>query len=94
MPQPIGGDDVGSAEREYRSARDSLERFERTILPIARASRERTVSQFLAGTIDVDEYLGQLDEAQETAHLYREALVRRRRSMLDLNAAVGLRLMP
>jgi cobalt-zinc-cadmium efflux system outer membrane protein len=86
--------EVRLAEREYRSSRESLERFERTILPSARASRERTVSQFLAGTIDVDEYLGQLDEAQETAHLYREAVVRQRRSMLDLNVAVGVRLMP
>lgn len=86
--------EVRLAEREYRSARESLDRFERTILPSARASRDRTVSQFLAGTIDIDEYLGQLNEAQESAQLYRESLVRKRRSMLDLNTAVGLRLMP
>src|SRR5204862_4803664 len=73
--------EVRLAEREYRSARESLERFERTILPSARASRERTVSQLLAGTIGVDESLGQRGGAQETAHPNRESLVRQRRSM-------------
>ncbi len=86
--------EIRLAEREYRSARLALERVEKTILPAAHAARAKSAARFLAGTIDADEFLGQLDEEQETAKLHRENLVRLRRSMLDLNTALGVRLLP
>ena len=44
--------------------------------------------------MSLDDYLGQLNDDDETARLYRDAFVRHRRSMLDLNTAIGLRLLP
>jgi hypothetical protein len=41
-----------------------------------------------------DDYLGHLSDDEEPARLYRDAFVRHRRSMLDLNTTAGLRLLP
>jgi outer membrane protein, heavy metal efflux system len=86
--------EVRLAEREYRSSREALALVERNILPNARKAREKATAGFLAGTASTDDYLGQLDDEGETARLYRETLVRHRRSMLDLNTAVGFRVLP
>jgi outer membrane protein, heavy metal efflux system len=86
--------EVRLAEREHRSARLALERLDRDLLPNARADRRKAAAKFLAGEIDADEFLGHLDDEQETAKLHGESLVRLRRSMLDLNTVVGVRLQP
>lgn len=44
--------------------------------------------------IDSEAYQVHLDDAAEVVQSHRDALVRRRRAMLDLNTAVGLRLLP
>jgi len=86
--------EVRLAEREYRSSRLALERVEKTTLPNARRAFERNSREFAAGKISADDYLGHLDDEAEAASSFREALIRHRRSMLDLNTAVGLRLLP
>jgi cobalt-zinc-cadmium efflux system outer membrane protein len=42
----------------------------------------------------VDDYQGHLDDAAEVTQSHRDAIVRHRRAMLDLNTAVGLRILP
>lgn len=86
--------EVRLAEREYRSSRQALERVEKTTLPNARKAFERNAREFAAGKISADDYLGHLGDVAEAASSFREALIRHRRSMLDLNTAVGLRLLP
>jgi cobalt-zinc-cadmium efflux system outer membrane protein len=86
--------EVRQAHREYHGSSEALARFERSILPRARAGRAKADAEFAAGTMSLDDYLGRLNDDEETARLYRDAFVRHRRSMLDLNTAIGLRLLP
>jgi len=86
--------EVRLAEREYRTSLESLERIEKTMLPRAEASLRRRTEQFLKGDLTTDDYQGHLEDAAELTQSHREAMIRHRRSMLDLNTAVGLRLLP
>jgi cobalt-zinc-cadmium efflux system outer membrane protein len=86
--------EVRQAHREYHSSGAALARFERSILPRARDARAKADAEFAARTMSPDDYLGQLNDDEETARLYRDAFVRHRRSMLDLNTAIGFRLLP
>jgi cobalt-zinc-cadmium efflux system outer membrane protein len=86
--------EVRLADREYQSSREALGRIETTILPRARKAFARNLRDYAAGKISEDEYLSHLDDEAEAARSFREALIRHRRSMLDLNTAVGLRLLP
>jgi cobalt-zinc-cadmium efflux system outer membrane protein len=86
--------EVRLAEREYRSSKDALERIEKTTLPHARKVLERNARDFEAGKVTPDDYLGHLSDAADAASSFRDALIRHRRSMIDLNTAVGLRVLP
>ena len=86
--------EVRLAEREYQASRRALEQIERTMLPLAQESLRRHAREFAAGDLDIDDYQSRLDEAAEIANTHRDALVRHRRAMLDLNTAVGMRIMP
>jgi cobalt-zinc-cadmium efflux system outer membrane protein len=86
--------EVRQAHREYLRSREALDRFERSILPNARVARVKAEAEFAADKLSPDEYLGHLSDDEETARLYRDAFVRHRRSMLDLNTTAGLRILP
>jgi len=86
--------DVRLAEREYRRSREALEQIEKSILPRAQDAVRRKTAQLSAGTINADDYQDHLDSAAEVMQSHRDALIRHRRAMLDLNTAVGLRLLP
>lgn len=86
--------EVRLAEREFRNARDALPRIENSTLPRARKARTDAAKDFAAGKSGVDDYLGHLNDESETSRNYRDALVRYRRSMLDLNTALGVRILP
>ena len=86
--------EVRQAHREYIRSRKALDRFERSILPNTRAARIKAEAEFAADKLSPDEYLGHLSDDEETARLYRDAFVRHRRSMLDLNTTAGLEVLP
>lgn len=86
--------EVRQANREYLSSRRALDRLEQSVVPQARAARARADSEFASGKMKLADYVDHLDDEGDTARLYRDALVRHRRSMLDLNTAIGLRLLP
>jgi cobalt-zinc-cadmium efflux system outer membrane protein len=86
--------EVRLAEREYRSSRQALERAENVTFRNAHRVFERNAREFAAGKISADDYLSHLDDESEAASGFRDALIRHRRSMLDLNTAVGQRLLP
>ena len=86
--------EVRIAEREFRAARDALPRIENLILPRARSARVLAAKEFAEGKSGVDDYLGHLNDESESSRAYRDALVRYRRSMLDLNTALGVRILP
>ena len=86
--------EVRLAEREFRTARDALPRIENSTLARARRARIDAAKDFAAGKSGVDDYLDHLNDESEASKNYRDALVRYRRSMLDLNTALGVRHLP
>ena len=86
--------EVRLAEREFQSSKRALDQIERTMLPMTQESLRRQAREFAAGSLDADDYQTRLDEAAELVSAHRDAIVRHRRAMLDLNTAVGMRIMP
>jgi outer membrane protein TolC len=85
--------EVRLAEREFQASKRALDQIERTMLPLARESLGRQSRAFTAGDLDADEYQACLDEAAALVGAHRDAIIRHRRAMLDLNTAVGMRIM-
>lgn len=64
------------------------------MLPQLRASLQRRAEQFARGDVSLEDSQSHVEESTELAQTHRDALVRHRRSMLDLNTAVGHRVLP
>ena len=64
------------------------------VLSSSIARRWRKTAEFTAGKISGDDFQDNLDTVAEVAQSHRDAILRHRRAMLDLNTAVGLRLLP
>lgn len=86
--------EVRQTYREFVAARQALELVETSVLGQSQDARKRATREFLSGEMTIGEYLDHLEDDANSARLYRDAVVRYRRSMLDLNTAIGARLMP
>ena len=86
--------EVRLADREYRRSAEALEQVERDVIPRATALVQRKTAEFTTGRITADDFQDHLDTLAEVTQSLRDALLRHRRAMLDLNTAVGLRLLP
>jgi cobalt-zinc-cadmium efflux system outer membrane protein len=86
--------DVEAAIREFRLSQTSVVEMEREILPASRRVRDTTLQQFEGGEVNALDFLEAQRDYNEVVRKYRDALVRHRRSMLDLNTAVGTRVLP
>jgi cobalt-zinc-cadmium efflux system outer membrane protein len=86
--------EVRLASRELKSSRLTLDRIELTFRPEAIKAVKESEADFFANKIKVDDYLAKLEDEQDAAKQQRDALVRYRRACFDLNAAVGLRILP
>lgn len=86
--------EVESAFVEYQASRDAVERLERTILPVSERARAIAHRRHATGQIGAFEYFSSLRDRNEVVRQYRDMLVRHRRGMLQLNTAVGRRLLP
>jgi cobalt-zinc-cadmium efflux system outer membrane protein len=86
--------EVRLAAREYDRSREALEQIEQSVLTRMTATLARKTEEFTAGRLSADDYGVCFDDAAEVAQSYRDTVVRHRRAMLDLNTAVGLRLLP
>jgi outer membrane protein, heavy metal efflux system len=86
--------EVVTAAREYAISRATVQNIEKRILPIAQKRRDDTLQLYQGGETDVVAYLMAQRDYNEYVRQYREAIVRHRRSMLNLNTAVGQRIMP
>ena len=85
--------DVQTAEREYQTAQQSVDRLETEILPDSKTLLNEA-ERLYPGELPVLDYLGAIRDYNDNARSYLEALVRLRRAMLELNTAVGRRIMP
>jgi cobalt-zinc-cadmium efflux system outer membrane protein len=68
--------------------------MESEILPDADRVLADSKRLFESGEITVIEYLNARRDYNDTARQYLDALVSHRRSMLDLNTALGQRMLP
>jgi len=86
--------EVQHAEREYLVTRDAVQTIEQKMLPKAQQMKEDAYKIFTGGERDVIAYLNTEAYYNEILRLYYETLIRHRRSMLNLNTAVGQRILP
>ena len=85
--------EVQAAEREYLTARRAVDRIEVEILPKAKALLDEAKRLYPA-EVTILQYLEAIQDYNDNARSYLDASVRLRRAMLDVNTAVGQRLMP
>ena len=86
--------DVRQAEQAYITSLENLRRMEAEILPDAENVLRDSKRLFESGESDVIIYLNARRDYNDTARQYLDALVAHRRSMLDLNTALGQRILP
>ena len=86
--------EVEAATREFRLSLRSVQQYEDEILPASRRVRDTAYNQWQGGETPAQTYLEAQRAYNEVFRQYRDALVRHRRSMLDLNTAVGERVLP
>ncbi len=79
---------------EYTTSRQIVQEYEREGLPAAHRIIEEALRDYNDGKEGIDALLEARKGYGEMIRLYREALVRHRRSMLKLNTAVGQRVLP
>ncbi|MDE2507581.1 MAG: TolC family protein [Planctomycetota bacterium] len=86
--------DVEIAYREYEISRRLVEQLKQDTIPLAFQVKEDTYQLYDRGELNVVAFLDAEREYNDTVKLYLDTLVRHRRSMLGLNTAVGLRILP
>lgn len=85
--------DVQQAEREFLAAKAAVERMEQSVLPDALLILQEAQKLF-PGEIPIIDYLAALKDYNDNARTYLDGQVRLRRAMLDINTAVGQRILP
>ena len=87
-------DDVLDAIREFDLSLQNVVRTEEVVLPAAREVRDAAFRRWQQRDISAIEYLDAQRAFNDTVKAFRDALIRHRRAMLDLNTAVGERVLP
>lgn len=87
-------DEVRRAATEYAVSRAAVRHYEREVLPEARQLRDEKARAYAAGKKDIGSVLSAQKEYDELLLGYLDALVRHRRSMLQLNTVIGQRILP
>ena len=86
--------DVQEAVREYEQSRFSVAEFKKEILPASLKVRDAAFRRWQGGETSILEYFEAQQDYNDIVSKYRDALVRHRNAMLDLNTAVGTRVVP
>ncbi|HVC93533.1 MAG TPA: TolC family protein [Pirellulales bacterium] len=86
--------EVERSVQEYYASREAVRRIEKFVLPASEKVRAIAYREHEAGRTSTVDYLFALRDRNEIVRQYRDALIRHRRSMLQLNTAVGRRLLP
>jgi cobalt-zinc-cadmium efflux system outer membrane protein len=86
--------DVAEAVREFELSRKAIIDIKKQVLPAARVVRDTAYRRWQGGETTALEFLDAQKDFNEVVRGYRDALVRHRRAMLDLNTAVGSRVLP
>jgi cobalt-zinc-cadmium efflux system outer membrane protein len=86
--------DVLNAVREFEASLRSFRDLEKTVVPSARKIRDTAFARFRGGETSSIEFFAAQKDYNDVVRSYRDAVVRHRRAMLDLNTAVGARVLP
>lgn len=86
--------EVQHADREYRVSLEAVRRVEDVLQPAAVEVLRTVRRQYEEGSIDVIAFVTARLEYNQVVKQYLDALIRHRRSMLELNTAVGRRILP
>lgn len=86
--------EVQQANMEYTVTREALQRFETTVSPIAKKILADTERRTLLGQENLIVLLGARNDFALIVKQYLDTMVRHRRAMLELNTAVGRRVLP
>ena len=86
--------DVDKAVNEYAVTRRQVEEIQGDILPAARQIRDEKKRLYLAGQISVIDYITAELSFNQVVKQFLDTAIRHRQSMLDLNTAVGQRVLP
>ncbi|MFO0953090.1 MAG: TolC family protein [Isosphaeraceae bacterium] len=82
------------ADQEYDVTRAAVEQIERDLIPAAKQVRDTEFRRYFGGEVNILAYLEAQRSYNETIRQYRDMVTRHRRSMLDLNTALGVRVLP
>jgi cobalt-zinc-cadmium efflux system outer membrane protein len=86
--------DVLNAAQELEQSYIAVDQFRKEITPIARRVRDAAYTRWRGGEIPMQDYLDAQQDYNDNVRAYRDALMRHRRAILDLNTAVGERVLP
>ena len=84
--------DVVNAVREFELSRKAVIDQEEKIVPASRRVRDAAEAQFRGGEMNSVDFVEAQQDFNTVVSAYRDALIRHRRAMLDLNTAVGERI--
>ena len=86
--------DVLNAVQELEQSKVAVLQFRGEILPPAKEVRDTAYKRMMGGELSMDDYLDAQRDYNEYVRAYRDALIRHRNAILDLNTAVGERVLP
>ncbi len=86
--------DVLDAAQELEQSYISVLEFRREIIPASEKMRDAAQTLYLQGEYSVLDFLEAQLAYNDVVKQYRDSMVRHRRAILDLNTAVGERVLP
>jgi cobalt-zinc-cadmium efflux system outer membrane protein len=86
--------DVLNAAQELEQSLVAVVQFRNAILPQSQQVLESAHRRMLGGEIPMSDFLDAQQDYNDIVRQYRDVLVRHRRAILDLNTAVGERVLP
>ena len=86
--------DVTDAILQFEMTRAAILQYRDEIEPAALGAFEEVRRRFDLGAVDVGTFIEAQKDYNEVAQKLRDALIAHRRDMLDLNTAVGIRVLP
>jgi outer membrane protein, heavy metal efflux system len=86
--------DVMDAAQELEQSLVAVLRFKSEIIPAATKVRDAALRRMTGGEIGMPDFLDAQQDFNDMVRQYRDAMLRHRRAILDLNTAVGERVLP
>jgi outer membrane protein, heavy metal efflux system len=86
--------DVLNAALELEQSLVAVTEFRKDIIPVSQKVRDAAFKRFTGGQTSALEFLSAQQDFNDQVRAYRDALVRHRQAILDLNTAVGERVLP